>query len=257
MNYWARSSIAARVVVVTAVISVMLVASMSRLWYVASERARLLRSDSQSVLTAPWAIGLARTDGARIYASHCAGCHGDEGRGSASLGAPDLSDREWLYGQGLVAEIEAITLHGIRSGDAKGWHLASMPAYGRPRPYSAEAIPSLSPDEIADVTAFVRSLNDRVQEDPQIRRGGALFRGRAGCWDCHGPEGRGDAGIGAPNLTDQIWLYGHGDVRSVTESITRGRAGFSPAFAKILSPYEARVVALYVARLPLEAAARP
>ena len=212
-------------------------------------RAEIVRADPERVLSdvrlAPTALAIGR----KIFAAHCAACHGDGGQGDSQSGVPDLRDGDYIYGTGLVAEIEEIVLHGIRSGDSRGWGLASMPAYARPKPYDRDPIPPLSPGDIADVTAFVRGLGGQAGDLAAIRRGEAIYQGRGGCWDCHDRQGRGDAGIGAPNLADAIWLHGDGSASSVSRSIAHGLAGISPAFAKRISPFEARAVSLYVASL--------
>jgi len=214
----------------------------------AHTRDALMLADPETILSDPslrtTAIGL----GTDVFARHCTACHGAEGRGNRQVGAPNLTDGDWLYGSGQVAEIEEITLHGIRSGDPRGWDQASMPAYGRARPYTREPIPPLSPGEITSVVGFLRSLHGAPLDGAAVR-GKVIFVGRGACWDCHADDASGDSAIGVPNLLDDVWLYGDGSARALFNSIAGGHAGISPAFSHTLSPVEARAVAAYVASL--------
>ena len=212
------------------------------------DRDRLMRADPEAILKdadlAPVALSLGREG----FERHCAACHG-AGKGDARRGIPDLTDGDFLYGEGGVAEIETIILHGIRAGDSKGWDLAAMPAYASEHPYPREKIPPLQPAQLADVTQFLMQMHGRAKDQAAAGRGKLLFKGNGACWDCHGPDGGGDAAIGAPNLADDIWLYGDGSAASVARSIAYGRAGRSPAFARTISAADARAIAVYVASL--------
>ena len=213
----------------------------------AHARDALMRADPETILADSRLARTARSLGRKGFVAHCAGCHGD-GRGDPGRGMPDLTDGDFLYGSGQVAEIEQIVLHGIRSGDPRGWNLASMPAYAQPKPYAAEPIPPLSPGEIQDATQFVLGRRGGAADLAAAARGASIYAGRGGCWDCHGSDGGGDDAIGAPNLLDDVWLYG-GSRDSIPRSITQGRAGVSPAFARLLSASDARAIAVYVASL--------
>jgi cytochrome c oxidase cbb3-type subunit 3 len=210
--------------------------------------ARMMRSDPQAILADPALAGFAVERGRSGFAAHCSRCHGD-GRADPARGIPSLRDRTWLYGTGTVAEVEGVILHGIRSGNARGWALADMPAYARQRPYGREAIEPLDPRGLADVTEFVRSLGGHRVDPAAALRGKALFEGKGACWDCHGPDARGDAAIGAPDLTDAEWLHGDGSAPSIARSIALGRAGKSPAFGRLIAPARARAIAVYVVSL--------
>jgi len=210
---------------------------------------RLLRADPETILADGDLAAAALSIGKRGFADHCAACHG-QGQADPARGIPDLRDGDHIYGSGRVAEIEQIVLHGIRSGDPRGWNLASMPAYAQLRPYAAEPIPALMPDEVQDLVQFIQSRHGNDVAAAAADRGAKLYSGRAGCYDCHGPDGGGDETIGAPNLLDDVWLYGDKSSRSIELSIIRGRAGASPAYARVLTPLEARSIAVYVASLP-------
>ncbi|WP_375394404.1 c-type cytochrome [uncultured Sphingomonas sp.] len=235
--------IAAAALVVLLLLAVVLVHHRSR-------EARLLRADPDTVLNQPDLRRAALDQGRAVFLRHCAGCHGPDGRGAddrGGAGVPDLTDHEWLYGEGQVSEIEAIVRYGIRSRNPKGWNLASMPAYASLHPYAAEPLPTLTPGEVDDVVQLLVSY-EGLQANPQaVARGHAVFT-KAGCWDCHGPDARGDSAIGAPNLRDAITLYG-GSAAVLRQTIEQGRKGVSPAFADRLSAAEIRAVAVYAASL--------
>ena len=229
-------------------------------------RDRIIRADPEAILVdaqlRPAAVAIGRLG----FAQHCAACHardGRDGKPDPSRGVPDLTDAEHLYGEGGAGEgevsgIEQIVLHGIRSGDPRGWQLAAMPAYARPVPYAAEPIPPLTPDGIGDVTQHLLQLRGRATDPAAAARGQALYRGTGGCWDCHGNDAGGDAAIGAPSLVDDVWLYGDGSAGAIARSIALGHAGSCPAFARVLTPAEARAIAVYTASLSQPASrARP
>jgi cytochrome c oxidase cbb3-type subunit 3 len=214
------------------------------------KRAELLRADADRILDDPRLASMALAKGRKVFLAHCAGCHGAEGRGGTATGVPDLTDQDFLYGTGRVSEIEQIVLHGIRSGDDRGWNLALMPAYGRPVPYARETLPSLSPKDIDQLTSFVRAMNGHTGESSaDVAAGHTLYQGRGGCWDCHGRDAQGDPAIGAPNLANGKWLRGDGSRRDISRIIREGLHGVSPAFRGRLDPASAKAVAAYVASL--------
>ena len=124
-----------------------------------------------------------------------------------------------------------------------------MPAFGTPHPYRSEPLPSLTPDQIEDLTQYLLAFTGRSTNPDAAQRGGALYRDYGGCYDCHGYNGEGDDAIGAPALTDEVWLYGHGAHGDIVRTLEHGRAGISPAFARVLSAAQLRDVAAYVASL--------
>ena len=213
------------------------------------DQAAVLRSDPEEVLSDPALRRVALGIGGPTYKNSCAGCHGVTGKGDTSLGVPDLTGGEHLYGQGRVAEIEFIARHGIRSGDKRGWNLASMPAYASLQPYKGEPLPSLTPGQIEDLTQYVLFLAGRATDPQAAEEGGKLFHVGAGCYDCHGQNAEGDASIGAPSLVGHRWIYGDGSHDDIYRTLSGGRAGMSPAFDKVLSASELRAVAVYVAAL--------
>ena len=214
------------------------------------ERTAFLQADADLILDDPRLAPRTLARGRDVFLANCAGCHGAEGRGSTATGAPDLTDGDFLYGTGRVSEIESIVLHGIRSGDDKGWDLASMPAFGRPVPYARGKLSPLSPREIEQLTSFLRSIHGALGEDPTaVSAGGLLYQGHAGCWDCHGRDAQGDTSIGASNLRSGKLLRGDGSRSDISRVIREGLHGVSPAFRGRLDPEDARAVAVYAASL--------
>jgi cytochrome c oxidase cbb3-type subunit 3 len=239
-----------RRIVVLAAISLLLILIIAIAIIERRERTELLQADADRILDDPRFAAKTLAKGRDIFLANCAACHGADGRGSTATGTPDLTDQDFLYGTGRASEIESIVLHGIRSGDDKGWDLAWMPAYGKPIPYAREKLPSLSPGEIEQLTSYLRAMNGTKGEDPTaVAAGNALFEGRGGCWDCHGRDAQGDAAIGAPNLTDDKWLRGDGSRLDISRIIREGLHGVSPAFRGRLDPANVRAVAVYVSSL--------
>lgn len=209
--------------------------------------ARLVKVDPDAAPSDPALMKLAVERGEGVFKSRCASCHGPEGQGRYTLGVPNLTDKDWLYGQGDPSDIETVVLYGIRAPNTRTWRLADMPAYARPVPYPREpTMKPLKPGDITDVIAFLRSLQGLAADPAAATRGAALYSDRGGCYDCHARDGRGDEAIGAPNLTDNIWLYGDGGTKWIYDSIAYGRAGVMPAWFDRLSPAQIRAVSLYV-----------
>lgn len=215
----------------------------------ARSQAAVLRSDPEDILSTPALRRTALARGAQVYDRHCASCHGADGKGNHGGGVPDFTDGTHLYGEGRVAEIEEIARHGIRAGDKQGFDLASMPAFGTLHPYKAEPLPSLTPGQMEDLTQYVLAFAGHATDPQSAQRGGVLYRDYGGCYDCHGYNGEGDDAIGAPSLTDEAWVYGHGSHDDIYRTLEHGRAGVSPAFHRVLNAAQLRDVAAYVAAL--------
>lgn len=159
--------------------------------------------------------------GQRLFLQNCSQCHGSDARGQNG-GFPNLTDNDWLYGGSGAKIVETLTLG----------RKAAMPAW----------LDAMGEDGIEEVVNYVLSLSGR-DVDPQLADAGkARF---AACAACHGMDGKGNQLLGAPNLTDNIWLYG-GSHRAVTETLTYGRNGVMPSFKKTLGDDKIHVVAAYV-----------
>lgn len=180
----------------------------------------------------PTLLALARAQGKAAFANNCAPCHGVGAAGA--VGYPNLNDDDWLWG-GTLTEIHTTIAHGVRSGDPEG-HDTAMPAFG--------ATGMLAADDIITVANYVRSLSGLpVRAGVDLARGGRIFADN--CAPCHGDDGKGNNDLGAPNLTDRIWLYG-ADEASVVATVTNSRAGVMPAWAGRLDPATINALAVYV-----------
>jgi cytochrome c oxidase cbb3-type subunit 3 len=190
--------------------------------------ANLAGKDIPTLARDPAAHSLGRA----IFLNNCAGCHGTDAQGA--IGFPNLTDNDWLFGGDPESIVESIT-HG-RQGQ--------MPAFNG----------ALSADALNSLLDFVPYWSDPSLSAEKRERGMKQFS--ITCAACHGSEGKGNTAIGAPNLTDDIWLFGGGR-EHVRETILFGRRAAMPAHEGILSPDEIRVVAAYVYGLSHNAAAAP
>jgi cytochrome c oxidase cbb3-type subunit 3 len=216
-------------------------------WWRNSAESAVLRADPEAILGDPKLRHTALAAGKPVYQEYCQTCHGASGKGDQTLGVPDLTDSDHLYGTGTVSQIEDIARYGIRAGNKRGWNLAVMPAYASKVPDAAEPLPPQTPEQIDELVQYILTFTARATDAAAAQRGHEDYQ-KAGCWDCHGRDLGGDAAIGAPTLTDDIWLYG-GSPADIHRTISRGRAGISPAFARTLTPAQLRNVAVYIASL--------
>jgi len=208
--------------------------------------ARLLRAEPDGLPERADLMPYAVAHGRSIFQSECASCHGREAKGNNAVGAPNLTDKDWLYGFGRVSDILQTVRYGIRAQDPRGRNLADMPAFSHPEPYDREKLLPLSPNDVGDVTQFLLAQEKRPADAAAADRGQRIFDGRGGCWDCHGQDGGGDSEVGAPNLIDNIWLFGDGGRADIADSIENGRSGVCPAWVDRLPAASILEVALYV-----------
>jgi cytochrome c oxidase cbb3-type subunit 3 len=212
----------------------------------AAMRARLMRTDPDAVVQDAELTRFAIAYAQPVYDKNCASCHGAQMQGNSRDGVPNMAHPTWLYGEGRVAQIEHTILHGIRAGDPKGWNLADMPAFGEPNPYKRYKIEPLEPGDIRDVIEFILVTGGKPGDKVAAARGAKIFAAKGQCFDCHSPDAQGDAAIGAPNLIDDVWLYGNGSREDIYDTISRGRAGICPAWDQQLSPVTVRALAVLV-----------
>lgn len=163
----------------------------------------------------------ARQLGRDLFLTHCAGCHGADAHGA--LGFPNLTDHDWLYGGDPDSIVASIT--DGRAGQMPNFHAA------------------LDPSVVDDLIGTVRGWSDPALPAAVRERGSKQFA--ITCAACHGPDARGNPMIGAPNLSDDIWLHG-GSVEQVRNTILFGRKSRMPAHRDLLTPDEIQVVASYV-----------
>jgi cytochrome c oxidase cbb3-type subunit III len=163
----------------------------------------------------------ARAIGERLFVNNCAPCHGSDARGS--LGFPNLTDRDWLWG-GTPEDIVTTITNG-RAG--------AMPPM-------AAAVGN--GEDVRNVANYVLSLSGSPHDNVAAQLGKSKF---VACAACHGPEGKGNTAIGAPNLADKIWLHGFGE-ETVVRAVTQGWQNVMPAQAGRMTEAQIRVLAAYV-----------
>ena len=193
---------------------------------------KLTNAPVADIVKDPQLLDFARAQGRAAFADNCAPCHGAGGGGGK--GYPDLNDDDWLWG-GKLEDIERTIRHGARGGDDDG-HQGRMPAFGR------DGI--LKANEISTVADYVRSLSGLATEpDTDLALGKKIFADN--CALCHGPEGKGNREVGAPNLTDKLWFYGS-DKKIIIEGLQNGRGGVMPAWGGRLSDSTIKALTVYV-----------
>jgi len=173
----------------------------------------------------------AEAGGASAFAVNCSQCHGLGGAGSK--GFPNLIDDDWIWGGSLEAINQTIH-YGVRS-DNPDTRFNQMPAFGDDE--------VLDRAQIDDVAEYVLSLSSSSTDAAAAERGKAIFAEQ--CTACHGEDGKGNQELGAPNLSDAIWLYG-GDKADVVATITHSRAGMMPAWTGRLDETTIKQLAVYV-----------
>jgi cytochrome c oxidase cbb3-type subunit 3 len=176
-------------------------------------------------------LNFAMSGGKALFNENCAACHAPGGAGRPAY--PVLADDDWLWG-GSLAQIEQTIRHGIRATDEETRNNI-MPNFG------TDGL--LKADQISDVAAFVMSLSGEATDAGKSARGKQIFA--ANCTACHGEEGKGNLELGAPNLTDSLWLYG-GDAQTVTAQITKPHHGVMPAWQGRLTDAQIKMLAVYV-----------
>lgn len=162
--------------------------------------------------------------GKRLFLTYCMQCHGADARGAK--GFPNLTDSDWLYG-GEPEQIKETIANG---------RMGVMPPHAQ-----------LGADTIKDVVNFVRSLSGLQNDAARAAKGKEVFTS-AGCIGCHGPEATGTQALGAPNLTDKVWLYGSSEA-TITETVTNGRQNKMPAWKEFLGDAKVHLLAAYVLSL--------
>ncbi len=160
--------------------------------------------------------------GERLFLNNCAACHGSNAKGAK--GFPNLTDNDWIHGGSPEKIIETIT-HGRR-----GQMPIMAPAVG-------------TPEEVRQVANYVLSLSGSGHNSIMAELGKDKFKQI--CAACHGPDGKGNQAIGAPNLTDKIWLHGFGE-QAIMDMVNKGKINVMPAQDVRLSEDQIKIVASYV-----------
>ncbi len=162
--------------------------------------------------------------GQRLFLNNCAQCHGSDGRGSK--GFPNLADADWLGGD----------THDYVKGVVAQGRTGMMPPM-------AAAVGSA--EDVKNVANYVLSLSGATHNQAAAAAGQAKF---AVCAACHGPEGKGMPAVGAPNLTDKIWLHGAGE-QAIINIVNNGKTNVMPAQGRLLTPEQVHVLGAYVLNL--------
>lgn len=173
----------------------------------------------------------AMASGKAAFGENCTACHGRGAQGTK--GYPNLNDDEWIWGGTLEAIVQTINF-GIRSAHEET-RVSDMPKFG------LEEL--LEPKQITDVASYVLSLSGKADDQEAAKRGKEIFA--ENCASCHGEDGKGNQELGAPNLTDAIWLYGS-DKKDVVQTIITGRGGVMPPWKGRLDEVTIKSLAVYV-----------
>lgn len=220
------------------------------------ERVTVKKKLTQAALIRnPWEVRLAQADysdlendkeltslimrnGKRLFEDNCAMCHGREAKGGH--GYPNLVDDQWLWGGTPETILETINI-GINS-DHEDSRVSEMMAFGR------DGI--LNVQERRNVIYFVRSLSNNnisgTLGGEDITAGAKVYS--ENCAICHGENGKGQTELGAPNLTDQFWIYGN-DYEAMSSVLRNGRRGVMPFWSERLSLPERKILSFYILKL--------
>jgi cytochrome c oxidase cbb3-type subunit 3 len=170
--------------------------------------------------------------GQKLFLNHCAQCHASDSAGSR--GFPNLTDMDWLWGG---------TPEAIKTSITEG-RLGVMPPWG----------PVLGEQGVKDAAHYVMSLSGLPADNIRAARGKDLFDKT--CMACHGPQGKGNPAMGAPDLTDKVWLHGSSEAQ-IIETISKGRTDQMPAHKDVLSPAKIHLLSAYVYSLSRSGADAP
>jgi len=204
----------------------------------ASWTKRIEANDYRTIQADPNLMTIVRQTGRTLFGDNCAACHGFDAKGNK--GFPDLTTATWLWGGDPETIAETIRV-GINSTHPKT-RVAQMLAFGRDK--------MLARADVDRVVAYVQSISgtatfNRPSAD-EIKAGQAIFNGN--CVACHGENGKGKRDLGAPDLTDKVWIYG-GDLQSIFTSVWDGRQGHMPTWEDRLSAVDRKILTLYLVDL--------
>ncbi|MBK9082611.1 MAG: cytochrome-c oxidase, cbb3-type subunit III [Rhizobiales bacterium] len=198
-----------------------------------ADNAKLAAMPLADVAKDPKMLAFAQAQGKAAFGDNCAPCHGAGGGGAK--GYPNLNDDDWLWGGKIDQILETIAV-GIRSTHAQT-RAGAMTAFG------AAPSPILNKDQIGQVADYVLSLSGKADPKADVKAGQQIFA--ENCAVCHGDNAKGNQDLGAPNLTDAIWLYG-ADKATIVEAVTNGRGGVMPTWSGRLDDTTIKSLAVYV-----------
>jgi len=168
--------------------------------------------------------------GGAAFKLNCVQCHGSGAQGSK--GFPNLNDDDWLWG-GKADQIQQTITHGIRFASDPDTRLSEMPAFAD----------ILTADQIKQVSAYIASLSKTASDQSLVAPGAKVFA--ENCVACHGDNAKGNKELGAPDLTDAIWLYGSGEA-AIAAQVTAPKQGVMPAWGVRLGETRVKELAVYV-----------
>ncbi len=192
---------------------------------------RIAAASLEEIQADPELLSFALAGGRSAFAVNCSQCHGSGAEGA--VGYPNLNDDDWLWG-GSLEEIAFTIRHGVRNESDEDARFNEMPAYGRDE--------LLEPGQIEAVVRYTMSLSSGEGAAAE-GEGAELFAEE--CATCHGEDGKGIMELGAPDLTDAIWLYG-GSYESVRAQVENARSGVMPGWSGRLTPEAIKQLAIYV-----------
>ena len=198
-------------------------------------RAALVEADLTAITpdANPELYNYAIQGGAAVFASWCSQCHGSGADGVAmGNGYPNLLDDDWLWG-GTIDDIYLTVAHGIRNENDPDARYSAMTAFGD----------ILSDEEIGQVVAYVLNISGQEHDAALATAGETVYLDN--CAACHMDNGEGDVFLGAPNLTDAIWLY-DGSAEGIEHTVRNARFGVMPSWSDRLSEAEIRAVSVWV-----------
>ncbi|MGQ3048653.1 MAG: cytochrome-c oxidase, cbb3-type subunit III [Niveispirillum sp.] len=196
-------------------------------------RAEVIRLDYADIQADPVLMEQVRRHGAVLFGDNCAACHGPGGTGGP--GFPALAAGAWLWGGAPEVLAETIRV-GINS-DHPDTRVSQMPAFGRDQ--------MLTRAELQTLSGYVVALS-ALEMPIEVAQGNGYALFAANCAACHGEDARGMVETGAPNLTDNVWIYG-GDGETIFTTLFYGRQGHMPRWDQRLSDLDRKVLTLYVA----------
>jgi cytochrome c oxidase cbb3-type subunit 3 len=194
--------------------------------------AQLLTATLEEIETDLTLQQFAMAMGESAFGDNCATCHGAGGRGAR--GYPMLADDIWLW-DGTLDGIEYTIRHGIRHYEDPDTRISAMPAFGRDGLLTAR--------QIDDLTEYVLQIAARPANAAAAARAAPLFDQQ--CASCHGDRGEGNRDVGAPDLTDQEWIFG-GEARDIRQSIHAARNAHMPGWQGRLDDATIKALAVYV-----------
>src|ERR1700751_2751806 len=198
-------------------------------------REKIRNQDYSAILADPQLMAIVRETGHALFGNNCAACHGIDAKGGP--GFPDLTTTSWLWGSKPEEIFNTIRV-GINSAHPET-HVSQMPAFGHDQ--------MLQRGDVLKVADYIYSLshpNDSKTLDPKtVEAGKAIFA--ANCVACHGADAKGNPEMGAPNLTDQFWIYG-GNLETIDTTIWGGRQGHMPTWESRLSNLDRKILTFYL-----------